>query len=98
MKVKALRKIIFHTSKGEVIVKPGQVFKPSKPEELIKAGVAEPVILPPDQVGRPYWQRQGGSCYVCHSTEIWLSVHGVTVCARCHPPGHDRLVTKWGNA
>lgn len=95
MKVKALRKIIFHTSKGEVIVKPGQIFKPAEPEKLIKAGLAVPIT---DQVGRPYWLRPDGSCYVCHGIESWLSVHGVTVCAKCHPPAQIRLVSKWGHA
>ena len=54
MKVRALRELRFKTSKGEITVKPGQVFKPAEPEKLIHAGLVEPVILPPDQVGRPY--------------------------------------------
>src|SRR3972149_1387052 len=57
MKVRALRKLRFKTSKGEIFIKHGQVFKPSDPSdasELIKGGFVEPVILPPDQVGRPY--------------------------------------------
>ena len=54
MKVRALKQLTFKTSKGEITVKPGQVFKPAEPEKLIHAGLVEPVILPPDQVGRPY--------------------------------------------
>lgn len=57
MKVRALRGLRFKTSKGEIFIKHGQVFKPSEPSdasELIKGGFVEPVILPPDQAGRPY--------------------------------------------
>ena len=99
MKVRALRELRFKTSKGEITVKPGQVFKPAEPEKLIHAGLVEPVILPPDQAGKPYWRRSDGSCYACGSTESWQSVYGVTICSRCHPPGHDGLVLqRYGNA
>lgn len=47
---------------------------------------------------RPYWQRADGSCCACNGTESWLSIHGVTICGRCHPPANDRLVALWGNA
>lgn len=95
MKVRALRELRFKTSKGEVTVKPGQVFKPSEPEKLIKAGLAVPIT---DYVGRPLWQRPDGSCMVCNGRDYWVSVHGVTVCLRCHPPGYDKLVSRWGTA
>ena len=57
MKIRALKELRFKTSRGEIFIKHGQVFKPSDPSdasELIKGGFVEPVILPPDQVGRPY--------------------------------------------
>lgn len=47
---------------------------------------------------RPHWQRLNGSCYACHGFDYWLSVHGVMVCSRCHPPACDGLVVRWGNA
>jgi len=25
-------------------------------------------------------------CYRCQSRDLWQSIHGVTVCRRCHPP------------
>ena len=99
MKVRALKALCFKTSKGEVIIKPGQIFKPAEPEKLIHAGLVEPVILPPDQVGRPLWQRPDGSCRVCRTTGAWLSIHNVLVCFTCHPPGCEKLVAqRFGNA
>ena len=93
MKVRALRELRFKTSKGEITVKPGQVFKPAEPEKLIKAGVAEPVIE------KPYWQKLDGSCRVCRTTGAWLSIHNVLVCFTCHPPGCEKLVAqRFGNA
>jgi len=26
------------------------------------------------------------TCYCCKGTDFWLSIHGGTVCRRCHPP------------
>ena len=50
-------------------------------------------------VNRPYWQRPDGSCYGCNGREYWQSIHGVTVCARCHPPGCEKLVAhRYGTA
>ena len=94
MKVRALKQLTFKTSKGKVTVKPGQVFKPAEPEKLINAGLAESVKLPPGEVGRPYWQRPNGSCRVCNYMEVWTSIYNVTVCARCHPSAHEKLVEK----
>ena len=31
-------------------------------------------------------------CYCCGHHEWWLSIHGVTVCAVCHPPAVESLV------
>lgn len=44
MRVKALQKLIFNTSKGQITVEAGQSFKPADPEKLIKAGLVEPLI------------------------------------------------------
>lgn len=92
MMVRALKNLKFRTAKGIIEIRHGQVFKPADPERLIKVGLVEPVI------DKPYWQLPDGSCYACYGLESWLSVHGVTVCARCHPPAHDNLVVKWGTA
>ena len=34
-------------------------------------------------------------CYSCKRSRFWHSIHGVTVCARCHPPASPRLVVQW---
>jgi len=36
-------------------------------------------------------------CYCCGGHEWWLSVHGVTVCATCHPPAAESLVLARNN-
>lgn len=45
----------------------------------------------------PYWQRPDGTCRVCNNTESWLSIYGVIVCGRCHPPASEALVTQCGH-
>ena len=47
----------------------------------------EPVDQPGDPSPRP--------CHACHEHHFWRSIRGVTVCARCHPPAHERLVATW---
>lgn len=39
-------------------------------------------------------------CCACRGFIFWLSVHGVKVCATCHPPASPRIVRAWlwGNA
>ena len=34
----------------------------------------------------------GRACRACRESRFWVSVYGVTVCARCHPPASSRLV------
>ncbi len=34
-------------------------------------------------------------CRACHGTRFWLSIHGVTVCGKCHPPASSNLVARW---
>ena len=36
-----------------------------------------------------------GPCRACTGTRFWQSVHGVTVCALCHPPADEKLVAEW---
>ena len=35
------------------------------------------------------------TCFACKSVRFWQSIHGVTVCATCHPPAHPDLVARW---
>ncbi len=35
------------------------------------------------------------TCFVCRGHRFWRSVHGPTICARCHPPADERLVAAW---
>ena len=83
-------------SKGTIkYYAPGQqiTVRPDRVSGLLREGFAM-LIESTDQVGSPYWRRADGSCYACGSTESWLSIYGVTVCARCHPPAHEKLVEK----
>ena len=34
-------------------------------------------------------------CFSCKESRFWLSIHGVAVCARCHPPADEKLVAAW---
>jgi hypothetical protein len=33
--------------------------------------------------------------YGCGGHRFWVSVHGITVCATCHPPADPTLVAEW---
>jgi len=90
MRVRALRKITFHTSKGVVVVMPGQIFKPADPIKLLDASVV--AVLP--LVSRPLWQRPDGRCFACGSREAWRSIYKMT-CARCHPPATPDIVKEF---
>ena len=92
MTVRALKLLKFKTRNGVIEIRPGQAFRPADPQKLIKAGLAIPVV---DQVGNPFWQRPDGTCYACHGREAWLSVHGILICGRCHPPATPALVKEW---
>lgn len=45
MMVRALRKLVFNTSKGPVVVESGQTCRPADPIKLINAGLVEPLNL-----------------------------------------------------
>ena len=34
-------------------------------------------------------------CYFCGGTRFWISVYGMTICTRCHPPAAPHLVADW---
>lgn len=34
-------------------------------------------------------------CFACHECRFWYSIHGTTICAKCHPPGSPKLVARW---
>ena len=34
-------------------------------------------------------------CYACKGRRFWRSVHGVIVCATCHPPAASERVERW---
>jgi hypothetical protein len=35
------------------------------------------------------------SCPVCGRRVRWVSIHGISVCGRCHPPASQELVARW---
>ena len=39
--------------------------------------------------------RTAQRCRACHGSRFWLSIHGATVCGKCHPPATDDLVARW---
>ena len=39
--------------------------------------------------------RRSPVCFACKTSRFWLSIHGVTVCGLCHPPGSPDLVAEW---
>lgn len=88
-------------SKGTIkYYTPGQkiTVRPDRVSVLLREGFVRLTTESTVQVGRPLWQRPDGSCYACRGTESWLSIRGVTVCVRCHPPAHDGLVARSGTA
>ena len=34
-------------------------------------------------------------CFGCRGTCFWESTHGVTLCARCHPPPTPEIELRW---
>lgn len=44
-------------------------------------------------LGKPQPARE--ACFACRGRRFWLSIYGVRVCARCHPPGRPDLVAEW---
>ncbi len=38
---------------------------------------------------------QPKGCRSCRGDRFWVSVHGATNCATCHPPADPRLVAEW---
>ncbi len=61
-----------------------------KAQDLIRAGIIKPIT---EDIRRPFWQHPDGSCHACYGIEAWLSVYGVWVCKRCHPPATDEVVS-----
>ena len=60
------------------------------PEDLTALRANKPVILR---------QLESGAirlvCFACKERRFWLSTHGATICAKCHPPGSPKLVARW---
>lgn len=77
MRVKALKKLTFNTSKGIVTIEKGKIFKPADSELLIKAGLVEPVILPPDQAGRPIAAKIYSKIL---DATVWVVTHPDAIC------------------
>ena len=46
---------------------------------------------------RPRDKDHGGPrrCFACRGTRFWISIYGVTVCGKCHPPATDALIAGW---
>jgi hypothetical protein len=40
---------------------------------------------------RDYDSQDARQCRCCSGSDFWTSVHGVTICRRCHPPAHHSL-------
>lgn len=38
---------------------------------------------------------QNSACYTCGSRRWWISIYGVRICSRCHPPASPDLVREW---
>ena len=64
-------------------------------EDLAKLRARKQEVLA--YLRREHARRQTGRlvCYACKTSRFWLSIHGVTVCAKCHPPGSPDLVAEW---
>ncbi len=73
---------------------PGQ--RPAPPK------VVGPAPLPPAEGREPSHPltlalslRRNGTCYLCGGSTWWVSVYGVLVCCRCHPPPAPGLVAHY---
>jgi hypothetical protein len=67
---------------------------PPAPEPIrqIVLLLADPATV---QALRPDASAARPVCWTCRSRRFWRSVHGRTVCARCHPPAVPELVAQW---
>ena len=52
-------------------------------------------ILTPEDVPEVFQRPWLLRCRPCHGARFWLSVHGATVCVKCHPPADEKLVAEW---
>jgi hypothetical protein len=51
------------------------------------------VTLPPDRPRRAV-PADASACPACQGTTFWISLAGVRVCERCHPPADERIVAR----
>ena len=52
-------------------------------------------LEPPDELAPTPSRPAGCRCRACRGTRFWLSIHGVTVCGKCHAPASPDLVARW---
>ncbi len=59
--------------------------RPAEPGPVVDAPARQPA--PPEPAAGPT------PCPTCHEARFWLSIFGVVVCATCHPPACDAVVS-----
>jgi hypothetical protein len=65
-----------------------------KPEAVaVILGRRRVVTLPLDRPRRAV-SPDAVSCPACYGTDFWISLAGVRVCERCHPPADERIVAR----
>ena len=57
--------------------------------EVLAVGDSAPSERPPSGPRGPV------ICRACTGSRYWVSIHGVTVCGKCHPPASSNLVARW---
>jgi hypothetical protein len=47
------------------------------------------------EIANPAPTARPAKCMACQNRRFWRSVHGVVICAKCHPPAAPSLVAEW---
>lgn len=76
-------------------------FRPERPSppapepEALAVLRARPRVLPlPPELPRRAIPADSSSCYTCRGTAFWISLAGVRICERCHPPAYEKIVAR----
>ena len=77
-------------------LEPAKAFTFNLTEDSLQVLNAEGHVVIEMRVVKHQWERpQDNRCPCCKGSIFWWSVHGVRVCATCHPPAAPWLVAKW---
>lgn len=64
------------------------------PEPPPAAPANRRVLVLPPELPRRAIPADSSTCYTCDGTAFWISLAGVRICERCHPPAYEKIVAR----